>query len=108
MGIGWLGVRQDASRESASVPCRAWELTRFHDARVQFVLSAGNGSGGQAMRRAWHARLAHTLGGSVPDRFPMRLVEIDLAWDTLGIAVSTAAPKGGLSRVRPRGTVPHA
>ena len=58
MGM-WLGVR-------AGVRVRG--LTRFHVAMVQFVLSAGDGKGGQAMRRAGHARLARALGGSVPDQ----------------------------------------
>ena len=69
MGM-WLGVR-------AGVRVRG--LTRFHVAMVQFVLSAGNGNGGQAMRRADHERLARTFGRSLPNPFVMRLVEIDRA-----------------------------
>ena len=52
-------------------------LTRFHVAMVQLVLSVGNGNGGQAMRKAGHARLARALGGSLPNPFLMRLVAID-------------------------------
>jgi hypothetical protein len=59
----------------ASVRVRG--LTRFHVALVRCVLSESNGNGGQTMRRAGHARLRRALGGSVPHRFPMRLVEID-------------------------------
>ena len=50
----------------ASVRVRG--LTRFHVALVRCVLSESNGNGGQAMRRAGHARLARALGGSVPDQ----------------------------------------
>ena len=39
--------------------CAVRWLTRFYDARVQFVLSAGNGSGEQAMRRARGMRDCH-------------------------------------------------
>ena len=49
----------------ASVRVRG--LTRFHVALVRCVLSESNGNGGQAMRRAGHARLARALGGSVPE-----------------------------------------
>ena len=72
--VGWNG---DGWEYTWSVRVRG--LTRFHDARVQFVLSAGNGNGGQGMRsrRAGHARLARALGDSIPNPFLMRLVEID-------------------------------
>ena len=43
---------------------RVLGLTRFHVALVRCVLSESNGNGGQAMRRAGHARLRRALGGS--------------------------------------------
>jgi hypothetical protein len=84
----------------ASVRVRG--LTCFHVALVQFVLSAGNGDGGQAMRRAGHARLARTFGRSLPNPFVMRIVEIDRA-----IAVHGRAEAGcPLSDPERRSTFP--
>ena len=49
------------------------------------------------MRRAGHARLRRALGGSVPDRFPMRLVEIDRLIAVHGRARAGCPPqRGGL------------
>ena len=89
--VGWNGD----DWVYASVRVRG--LTRFHVALVRCVLSESNGNGGQAMRRAGHARLRRALGGSVPHRFPMRLVEIDRLIAVHGRARAGCPPqRGGL------------
>jgi hypothetical protein len=76
---------------------RVLGLTRFHVALVRFVLSERNGNGGQAMRRAGHAVLACALGGSLPNAFPMRLVEIEGLIAVHGRAKAGCPPlRGGL------------
>ena len=83
---------------------RVWRgLTRFDVVLVPFVLSAGNGNWGQAMRRAGHARLARALGRWGQSSEPVSYAARRNRWPDSALAVHAPRPRGPRRRaVRPR------